>query len=170
MRRKDREVSSLEDQLDIINACDVCRLALNDEGGFPYIVPMNFGVDVQGDEISLYFHGANEGTKLDLIARDNRASFEMDCDRNLILYEERMSCTMGYRSVIGRGVIEVVSEEQKLEALKIIMRHYHAEDFEFSTKLMPVTTVLKLTVSSMVGKQRNNLHAPLREVGVFIRC
>ena len=30
--------------------------------------------------LELYFHGATEGTKLDLIAKDNRAGFEMDCE------------------------------------------------------------------------------------------
>ena len=43
----------------------------------------------------------------------------MDCEHNIILYEERMSCTMGYASVIGHGKIEFVDDEDKLEALKL---------------------------------------------------
>ena len=82
----------------------------------------------------------------------------MDCEHNFILYEERMSCTMGYESVMGHGTIEFVKEEDKLEALKILMRHYHAEDFEFNTKPIPVTTVFKLVVEDMTGKRRNNIH------------
>ena len=109
MRRKDREITDREEILAIIRKCDVCRIALND-GDYPYIVPLNFGLDVQGDQVFFYFHAATEGKKLDLIAKDHRATFEMDCDHNFILYEERMSCTMGYASVIGHGTIETVPD------------------------------------------------------------
>jgi len=69
-----------------------------------------------------------------------------------------MSCTMGYASVIGHGTIEFVPEEDKFRALKILMNQYHAEDFEFNTKMMKVTTVLKMKVLDMTGKRRNNIH------------
>lgn len=157
MRRKDREITDFNEIIKIINKCDVCRIAINDEE-FPYIVPLNFGLDVQGEEAFFYFHAATKGKKLDLIAKDNRVTFEMDCDHNLILYEERMSCTMGYASVIGHGTIEMVPDEDKYEALKIIMRQYHAEDFKFNTDMMKVTTVMKMTVMDMTGKRRNNIH------------
>lgn len=157
MRRKDREITDFQEIIDIIKKCDTCRIALNDED-FPYIIPLNFGVDVQGEQVFFYFHAAMEGKKLDLIAKDNRAAFEMDCNHNFILYEERMSCTMGYESVMGHGVIETVLDDEKHEALKIIMRQYHAEDFKFNTDMMKVTTVLKMTVLDMTGKRRNNFH------------
>ena len=153
MRRKDREITDFNEIIEIIKKCDVCRIALNDED-FPYIVPLNFGLDVQGEQVFFYFHAAMEGKKLDLIAKDNRATFEMDCDHKFILYEERMSCTMGYASVIGHGTIETVKGEDKYEALKILMRQYHAEDFKFNTDMITVTTVLKMTVMDMTGKRR----------------
>ena len=157
MRRKDREITDFNEIIDIIKKCDVCRIALNDDE-YPYVVPLNFGLDVQGNQVFFYFHAAMEGKKLDLIAKDNRATFEMDCDHNFILYEERMSCTMGYASVIGHGTIEIVADEDKYESLKILMRQYHAEDFKFNTDMTKVTTVLKMTVTDMLGKRRNNIH------------
>ena len=157
MRRKDREIKDFNEIIEIIRKCDVCRIALHD-GDFAYIVPLNFGLDVQGQQVFFYFHAAAEGKKLDLIAKDNRASFEMDCDHHFILYEERMSCTMGYASVMGHGTIEIVPEEEKYNALKILMRQDHAEDFAFHTDMMKVTTVMKMTVIDMVGKRRNNIH------------
>ena len=157
MRRKDREITDFHEIIEIIKKCDVCRIALNDEE-FPYIVPLNFGLDVEGEQVYFYFHAAMEGKKLELIEKDNRATFEMDCDHRFILYEERMSCTMGYASVIGHGYIENVAEEDQNEALKILMRQYHAEDFKFNTNMMKATTVLKMTVLDMTGKRRNNTH------------
>lgn len=158
MRRKDREITDFDEIVSIIKKCDVCRIALNDQD-FPYIVPLNFGMDIEDGKVVFYFHGAMEGKKLDLIKQDNRATFEMDCCHNFILYEERMSCTMGYESVIGHGTIEIVPDEQKLKALKILMRQYHSEDFQFNTNMMKVTTVMKMTVSDMTGKRRDNTHS-----------
>ena len=121
-------------------------------------MPLNFGLDVEGEQVYFYFHAAMEGKKLELIEKDNRATFEMDCDHKFILYEERMSCTMGYASVIGHGYIENVADEDKYEALKILMRQYHAEDFKFNTDMMKVTKVLRMRVTDMVGKRRNSIH------------
>lgn len=155
MRRKDREITNFQEIIAIIEKCDVCRIALND-GDFPYIVPLNFGLDVQGEQVFFYFHAALEGKKLDLIARDNHAAFEMDCGHSLILDEEHMSCTMAYESVMGHGTIEAVPEGEKHGALKILMRHYRAEDFPFHTAPIKVTTVLKMTVTEMTAKRRDS--------------
>lgn len=157
MRRKDREITDFHEIMNIINKCDTCRLALFDEE-YPYIIPMNFGVDIQDEDVYLYFHCAKQGKKLDLIQRNNKATFEMDCEHNILLYKERMSCTMGYASVIGHGHIEFVEDEDKFQALKIIMHHYHSKDFQFNTDMIKATTVFRLKVKDMLGKRRNNIH------------
>lgn len=156
MRRADREITDFQEILAVIKKCDVCRIALKD-GDFPYIVPLNFGLDVQGEQVFFYFHAASEGKKLDLIARDNRAAFEMDCGHNLILNEEEMSCTMAYESVAGRGTIELVPDGEKYGALQILMRHYHAEDFPFNPAPIRATAVLKMTVTDLTAKRRKNI-------------
>lgn len=153
MRRSDREVTDRNEMIQIMEKCEVCRLALNDEG-YPYILPLNFGMLVKEDSIELYFHGALEGRKYELIGRDNRASFEMDCGHQLLMDEEQGNCTMNYESVIGRGFVEIVPEEEKYEGLCILMKHYHKEDFPFNKKVMPHTTVFKLVVTEMTGKIR----------------
>ena len=61
MIRADREITDRAEQLAIMDACDVCRVALNGADCFPYIVPLNFGVEVEGDQVYLYFHSANRG-------------------------------------------------------------------------------------------------------------
>ena len=103
MRRSDREIKDRAELLDVISRCDVCRLALNDEEGYPYILPLNFGEkDVDG-QLTLYFHGAMEGKKYELMEKDPRASFEMDCSHELFMNDAGNERTMKYESVIGRG-------------------------------------------------------------------
>ena len=153
MRRQDREITDWNEMVGVIDRCDVCRLALNDEG-YPYILPLNFGAKVSENTVTLYFHGAMEGKKYELIARDNRVSFEMDCAHRLVSDRENGHCTMEYESVIGRGQIEIVQEEEKLEALTILTDHYHEEHFEFNRAAVERTKVLKLVVEEMTGKRR----------------
>lgn len=153
VRRADREVTNRDDILAIIKKCDVCRIALNDRE-YPYILPLNFGLFVEGEQIELYFHGALEGTKYDRIQQDNRASFEMDCEHRLVTEAERCSCTMEYESVIGQGHIEMVPDSEKEKALGILMAQYHEEGFPFNKAVMEKTRVFKLVVEHITGKVR----------------
>ncbi len=153
MRRSDREVKDFKDIIGIMKKCDVCRIALNNNG-YPYILPLNFGMKVENDSVELYFHGANKGTKYELIQADNRVSFEMDCEHRLVTEIERGACTMEYESVIGQGLIEIVPEEEKENALHLLMCHYHQDAFPFDKSYMPATTILKLVVENMSGKRR----------------
>ncbi len=153
MRRSDREVKELKDIVAIMEKCDVCRIALNNNG-YPYILPLNFGMCTKDNKIELYFHGAMEGTKYDLIEKDNKASFEMDCGHKLVMEAERGNCTMEYESVIGQGHIEMLSDDEKYDAISILMKHYHQEEFPYNKAAMPRTKVFKLVVEKVTGKRR----------------
>ncbi len=153
MRRGDREIKEFSEIIRVMEQCDVCRLALNNDG-YPYILPLNFGMQVEDGRVVLYFHGAAEGTKYKLIEKDNRATFEMDCSHKLVMQQtgDVCSCTMEYQSVMGKGRIEMVSEERKQEALGILMKHYHKEECSFSGAVAMHTTVFRLVVSELTGK------------------
>lgn len=47
MRRQDRAVTAPEKVRAVIDACEVCRLGLQDGRGV-YVVPVNFGHTVEG--------------------------------------------------------------------------------------------------------------------------
>lgn len=154
MRRSDREVTGFENLLDIVKSCDVCRLAIAN-GDYPYILPLNFGSEVVDGTLYLYFHGATTGTKYELLRDHPQVSFEMDCGHKLVLQDDIMNCTMEYRSIIGRGTIEIVPDEEKVHGLDILMAQYHAEGFAYSHAAIPRTTVMRLTVEEMTGKCRS---------------
>ena len=151
MRRSDREVKNIDDITAIIKECDVCRIALNDKE-YPYILPVNFGMKLNDGKIILYFHGATEGKKYEIIAADNRAAFEMDCEHKLISDIQRGYCSMSYKSVIGYGKINEVFEEEKYEALCLLVNHFHKDGFKFNPAAIPRTRVFKLEVESISGK------------------
>lgn len=153
MRRSDREITDRNEIIQVMEQCDVCRLAFNDEA-VPYILPLNFGLHYDSENITLYFHGAVEGRKYELLRRDNRVSFEMDCSHQLVMDADKRSCTMKYKSVIGRGRLEIVPEEEKYNGLCILMKQYHKEDFDFDRSAISRTTVMKLVVEEVTAKER----------------
>ena len=155
MRQKQREITDENELIEIMQKGDVCRLAFNHEDGYPYILPLNFGVGRRAGKICLYLHSASEGEKVAVMANDSRASFEMDCEHKLQYFRDKGYCTMSYESVIGRGRIEILTEEEKREALEILMAHYHpGENAPFNPAAIPRTLVYVLLVEEMTGKRK----------------
>lgn len=151
MRRSDREIKNMDEIIRIMEQCDVCRLAFHDEN-YPYIIPLNFGFSHEDGRVNLYFHGAGKGKKYELIGKDDRVSFEMDCAHRLVTGPEACSYSMEYASVIGRGRIRIVPEEEKYQALCILMKHYCEEELPFSNTMISKTMIMKLVVEEMTGK------------------
>ena len=52
----------------------------------------------------------------------------------MILDKAQGNCAMEYESVIGQGYIEMLNEEEKYEALRILMKQYRREDFRSMKK------------------------------------
>ncbi len=48
----------------------------------------------------------------------------------------------------------MLSDDEKYNALCILMKHYHQEDFPFNKSVMPHTKVFKLVVEKVTGKVR----------------
>lgn len=155
MRRKDREVSTMEDIIAIMEKCDVCQLAFWDQE-YPYIVPLNFGFSYDGSDMELYFHGANAGKKMELISQNNKVGFEMDCSHTLITADEACEYTMEYESVCGNGTIELLEGEDKVKGLTFLMKQYSPnETFHFNEKHVNAVAVYKLKVNHITGKRLN---------------
>lgn len=155
MRRANREVTDPNEIAGIMRRCEVLHLAFNHEP-VPYILPVNYGMEPDG--MTLYIHGAMTGTKYEVLAKDNRASFEVDCHHGLVLEEENHDCTFNYESVIGWGILEELTEEgEKKHALDCIMRQYHAEDFPYNSEMIQHTRILCLRVQERTAKRRKKM-------------
>jgi len=154
MRRSDREITNPAEMIEIIEKCTVCRLALAD-GNIPYIVPMNYGYEYKGGKLTLYFHGAKEGKKLDIIAKNPLACFEVDCSHKLVQAAEAWNYTMEYESVIGSGRIHLCAEKsEKIKALEQLMKKYAKDKtFTFPDHVIESVTLFRLDVLEFTGKR-----------------
>ena len=154
MRKKDREIKDTKELEEILQKADVCRIAFAVDGT-PYIVTMNFGY-VWKDHLTLYFHCAKEGKKLELMKKNNMVCFEMDIDHELVQSENACDWGMKYRSIVGLGLLEsITDEEEKKKGLDCIMDHYgFSGKKEYNEKVLNLTEVLRLTVTEFTGKKK----------------
>lgn len=150
MRRSQNEVRDPKKILEIINQCDVVRVGMSVDN-VPYIVPLNFGFK----DNTFYFHGAQEGRKMEMIKANPNVCFELDTNHKLIAESER-ACdwTMTYSSIIGDGIMTIVTEpEDKIEALNILMSQYGGKEaYDYSEKMINRIGIMKLEIKHMTGK------------------
>ena len=160
MRRKDREITGIDELLDIVKKCKVCRIGLS-ENNIPYVIPLNYGYDFNEDVLTLFFHSAIEGKKLDIIKNNNNACFEIDCDTQLI--EGGNACNYGYafKSIIGFGKI-IIQEtpDAKSYGLNMIMKHQTEKEitFNFTADQLQNVCVYTMIVDTFTGKQKEYPH------------
>lgn len=154
MRRKDREVTEVTELLKIIQECKVCRVAMQDEQGL-YIIPLNFGYEFIDGNLTLYFHSAKEGRKIDILSKSPAVAFEMDCSHQLI--ESEIACRNGYayKSIIGNGNAKLIEDvEQKMKGLSLIMIHQTGKEFEMPPQAANSVAVFKVEATEFTGKSR----------------
>jgi uncharacterized protein len=154
MRKKDREIKDTKELEEILKKADVCRIAFAVDGT-PYIVTMNYGYSWK-DNLTLYFHCAKEGKKLELMKKNNRVCFEMDIDHDIVQSENACDWGMKYRSIVGLGLLESISnEEEKKKGLDCIMDHYgFVGKKEYNAKALDLTEILRLTTTEFTGKKK----------------
>ena len=149
MRRKEKEVKNRSDIETIIHNSIVCRLAMCQDN-MPYVVPLNFGYE---DNV-LYFHGAKEGKKIEMVRKNPNVCFEMDTGVSLVEADDACFWGVRYQSVIGFGEGVILEDTKEKEAaLGIIMKHYSDRGFQFDEKMVAATAVIKVVIESMTGKQ-----------------
>ncbi|MDR1625027.1 MAG: pyridoxamine 5'-phosphate oxidase family protein [Spirochaetia bacterium] len=156
MRRKNREIESMQEKLALLAKCRVCRLAVADADQ-PYVVPLNYGYEYAEGVLTLYFHGAAEGMKIDILKKNPRACFEIDGEGALVDGGDRACAySYAYESLIGFGSVTFVEDpKEKARGLNILMKHMSGRDgFAYSESDLARVCVYKITATSFTGKRR----------------
>lgn len=156
MRRKDREIKDISAIYAILDKLEYGHLALCD-GDQPYGITLNFGHELKDGTLYLYFHAAQEGRKIDCIRKNASAYFFGETGTRF--YEGKKNgqkyWTMFYTSVAAEGTVELIDGlDEKYHALKLLMKHFIGDQpFEVPEPVVRHTAILKMTVTSITGKQ-----------------
>ena len=154
LTRRERLVTDRDKILEILDKAKVMHLGMVD-GDEPYIVPMNYGYTFEDDKLTIWLHGALRGRKYDLIRKNPKVCFEMECD--LVPFEGDVACRYGisYSSLMGRGIAHIIEDvSEKPKALSILMKTQTDKHFEFNEKLASVVGIIKIDVIDYTAKHR----------------
>jgi len=136
---------------DIINRSKICHVGMVDND-LPYVLGFNFGYENQ----TIYLHCAKEGKKINILRKNNNVCVEFDIDHDFFSRHENVACSwrMRYRSVLAYGkAIFVENYEEKIEGLKIFMKHYSYKKFEFSLPSVNNIEIIKIKIDNVTGRK-----------------
>jgi nitroimidazol reductase NimA-like FMN-containing flavoprotein (pyridoxamine 5'-phosphate oxidase superfamily) len=150
MRKSNQEIKDPAILDQILSKAVICRIAMMD-GDLPYIVPFNFGYR----DGCIYIHSAPEGKKIELIRKNSQVCFEVEDRVEILKGEKACDWSTRYRSVVGYGTMEILSDAgSKQEGLEIIMAQHGAPELiEFDPGNLKRMVILKLIIGSITGKQ-----------------
>lgn len=113
----EREVVDVELINEMLKLFHHVNLGLNDEDGFPYVVPVNFGYEIKDDKLYVYTHFTKRGHKLDLMRKDSRVCLEFSAFNDFEEYKYK-GHRHDYRSIIAKGIIKIVDAKEDYETFK----------------------------------------------------
>jgi nitroimidazol reductase NimA-like FMN-containing flavoprotein (pyridoxamine 5'-phosphate oxidase superfamily) len=154
LTRREKLITDIDTVIDILEKSKVLHLGLVD-GDEPYVVPMNYGYTMDEEKLTLWLHGATQGRKYDVIRKNPKVFFEMECD--LQPFEGDVACKYGisYSSLMGRGTAVVIEDSQeKQDALAFLMKTQTGMNFEFNEKLASVVGIIRIDVTDYTAKHR----------------
>lgn len=149
LRRLDRKMSK-EEIIDLIVNADYGILSTYGSDGYAYGVPLSY---IYKDN-AIYFHCALDGHKLDNIKVNNKVSFCIVGETEVL----SAKFSMKYQSVIVFGTIVDVDQIEKENALIGLLEKYSIAHMESGMKYLKNdqenTVVLKLIIEHISGKAR----------------
>lgn len=147
MRRSDKMLTD-DEMLEIMNNAEYGILSTIGRDGFPYGVPVNF---VYQDG-SIYFHSAVTGHKVDNMEFNNKVSFCVVTDVDLIPDDFNTR----YKSVISFGEVEEMVGDEKQRALVLFLekfsKDYLESGHEYIRKAEDKARVYKIEIKHMTAK------------------
>jgi nitroimidazol reductase NimA-like FMN-containing flavoprotein (pyridoxamine 5'-phosphate oxidase superfamily) len=153
VRRKDRELNSIDEIAEVLSCGNVAQIAFV-VNGQPYIVSMNYGYSIDENCIKLYFHSANEGRKIDCIQNYPDVCFTVAISDQFVAGEKACDYGMKYRSVVGYGKIRIVEDHnERTTGLNLLMKQVTGNDsWNYDEVMLKRTTVSCIDVATISGK------------------
>lgn len=148
--RRSKQLLSKEIAIDILSQNTSGVLALSGDDDYPYAVPMSY---VYSDG-KIYFHSAKSGHKIDAIRRNEKVSFCV-IDQDQIVPEK---FTTYFRSVIVFGRIHPVDDVEEMRRIATMLAMKYSSDFkdgipkEIDSSIRNMA-VLELTIDHITAKE-----------------
>lgn len=152
MRRFNQQIS-YDNCYEVLKNAPRGILGLQGENGYPHSIPMDHWFDpVEG---KLYFHGAKEGLKIDLIGKNNKASYVV-MDEG---FRKDGDWALNINSVLCLGKINIVTDEDiRLKAFMNLGLKFYPTKESVEDEIRKAASrafILEFNIDRMNGKLVN---------------
>lgn len=152
MRRFKQEISK-EECIEVLKNAPRGTMSFHGENGYPYAIPLNQYYDEKDGK--LYFHGAKQGLKIDLMAKNNKVCFTV-MDEGFV---KENDWALNIKSVVCLGRLEVLTDNDKvLEQCRMLARKFYPTYESIEDEIKKAgnrVNVLGMKIDCMTGKLVN---------------
>lgn len=149
MRRK-KQLLSAQEADEILRSGLNGVLAVSGDDGYPYAIPLSYAYE----DGKLYFHWATSGHKLDGIRQNDKVSFCVIGQDEIV--PERFATNYRSAIVFGRARL-VTDDEMKRHALQLLVQKYspgyEREGEAEIAKDWKAVAVVEVTIEHVTGKE-----------------
>lgn len=148
--RRSRQLLSQQDCEMILKENTSGVLSVYGEDGYPYGVPLSY---VYADG-KLYFHSAKDGHKIDAVRNNNKVSFTVIAQDNIVAEEY----TTYFQSVIAFGTARILEQDdEKRAAIEQLAEKYMPDlkegRLQEIEKEFHRLCMIEVTIDSLTGKE-----------------
>lgn len=143
-------ITDMNELREMFHHFETIHIAFND-GDYPYIVPMNYGIEEENEDIVLYIYSPRIGRLDELMHKDPHVGLQAE-----MLYKyycvphKTISCS--YLSIMGTGIIESIPQDQYQNAMESILVHCGYETYPYDKDYVNGCHMYKITVNHVTGK------------------
>lgn len=126
-------------------------LAVNGENGYPYAIPVNYEYDMENGKI--YFHGAKQGHKFEMIGKDERVCFTVYGNEH---FKEGQWAPYVQSTVVFGRCKALETTPEALDCLRFVARKYYPTEDEIEKEIAAAAArvqVYEITIEHISGKQ-----------------
>jgi nitroimidazol reductase NimA-like FMN-containing flavoprotein (pyridoxamine 5'-phosphate oxidase superfamily) len=135
----------------LLNTAHIGHLGTFGLNGYPYVVPVHF-VYIDG---VIYFHGLNQGQKLDNIEKNPKVCFQVTGDYSFLQADVPCDTNTAYHSVVCLGQAFLVEDTVlKVKVLEAVVEKFTPQHRgqAFPETMLEVTGIVGIKVDDLTGK------------------
>jgi len=134
--------------------CKTAHIGMMD-GAVPYVVPLSYGYELEGQTLTLFFHCASEGRKIDILKKNPCVCFEMCNEGEPVFMDAPCNSGYYYSSIIGNGTVEFINRpEDKCHALTAMFFQQSGKEVIFTKEQAANVLCFKVTLETYSAKRK----------------
>jgi len=155
MRRKEKEITSKQELIDILTTTKYVTVAMCIENN-PYLVTLTYGYDEKNN--SLYFHCAKQGKKIDILKQNNVVWGQALMDNGYV----EGKCDHLYATTQFKGTVSFIEDiDEKEKALNIMIKQQEKKpemvmNDQITKESLKTVQIGRIDITFLSGKKSGN--------------